>query len=161
TSPVPRLPSGREAGRSRKDRRRTYPMDIPKLKPAEECEAEASMHAFFDVTGTRFGSISHGLTELVTTMFHRSMEAAWPSMLSLGRGLEGREFHSRDWAFRQAVTGNPWHVCFVAENADGCGYLYVLELEKEKSEAYRQKEAERFKEVYAIEDLDKRRAAIA
>lgn len=137
-------------------------MDIPKLAAARDCDPEASMASYFAAVGPHDKETGRDLSTLVSTMFQRTIESAWPSMLALGRLLKsGNRLHSRDWAFSTADTGNPWHVAFVAEDNAGCGLLYVCGLEKERTQAATAREARRLEEARMIEDVAERRAAIA
>lgn len=135
-------------------------MEMPKLAAARDCDVEASMAAYFASRGS--ADAAYGLSTLVSTMFQRTAEAAWPSMLTLGRRLEaGESMRSGNWTFEAVRTGDPWNVAFVAEDESGCGFLYVLDLEKERSEARKAEVSARVEEARRIEDPEARRAAVA
>jgi len=58
----------------------------------------------------------------------RSLEAAYPSILALGRRLRGGGVSAGSWRVETADTGNPWQVALSATHAHGWGFIYVTSL---------------------------------
>lgn len=135
----------------------------PKLKPAAQIEPEESMWAYFDMLGPTARDVGGDLPRLVGTVFHRSMEAAWPSMLATGRRLASEGPQSADgWEFEAAKTGNPWQVAFTArKGGEAAGLLYVSTLEKERTEAAAAAREARFAQAYGMADPAERMKAIS
>jgi len=67
-------------------------------------------------------------TDFTKIAMDRSLEAAYPSILALGRRLRGGGASSPGWRFEAADTGNPWQVAFSATHQDGWGFVYVTRL---------------------------------
>ena len=133
-----------------------------RTRPAKKTEPEESMREFFEMLSPNERDAGRYLSHLVTTMFNRSLEAAAPSMLKLGRRLSEEPFSTRKHFFEQVTTENPWHVAFVArEELKGAGYLFVIELDKVKTPEAEAREQAEFAKFYSIEDPQERLRAIS
>lgn len=107
------------------------------LRPAARIEPEESMRAFFEGLKPGARDVGADLQKVVGTVVHRSVEAAWPSMLAIGRRLaESGPMVADQWRFEATETGNPWQVSFAARQGGAdSGVLFVIDLVKERTEA--------------------------
>jgi len=135
----------------------------PRLRPAAEIEPEESMRAYFERLRPGAGNVGNDLPRFVNTVFQRSMEAVWPSMLATGRQVSCKgPLEAGGWKFESVKTSNPWQVAFTArQGGSGGGLLYVANLDKERTDAAAACRNEAWKHVYAIPDLEERKAEIA
>lgn len=138
-------------------------MDIPKLKAAKDVEPDMSLAAYFSGLPRHKMDVGLELSDIITTVFHRSIEAAWPSMLTLGRRMQaGWTASAAGWTFRTVDTGNPWHVAFAAGKAGtDSGFLFTCVLEKERSAAFKEARAARSSGIMKNLDVAERRKLLA